>query len=141
MNIKFGVTGIIFDKVGKINYFLLLHRKLNWSGWEFVKGGIEFGEEPQEAVLREIGEETGLLDVELVRKVAGPLEWYAKDTKYVYTVFLIKADKNEAIILAKDIVEHDGYEWVDEQKVLPMLTHKDNRDVFKKALKIVLGHG
>ncbi|MEK6941650.1 MAG: NUDIX domain-containing protein [archaeon] len=137
MNTKFGVTGIIFDQVGGKNYFLLLHRKLNWSGWEFVKGGIEDGEEPQEAVLREIGEESGLLNIELVRKVAGSIEWHAKDTKYVYTVFLLRADKNEPVVLAKDIVEHDGYEWVEQGQVIGMLTHRDNKEMFKKALKLV----
>ena len=141
MNTKFGVTGIIFDKAGGKAFFLLLHRKLNWSGWEFVKGGIEEGEEPQEAVLREIDEETGLINVELVKKVAGPLEWFSKDTKYVYTVFLLKADKNEPVILAKEIVEHDGFEWVEKERVLGMLTHKDNKAVFKKALKLVAENG
>jgi len=135
MKTKYGVTGILFDKIDKNHFFLMLHRKLNWSGWEFVKGGIETGEEPKEAVLREIKEETGLLNVELIKKVAGPVEWFAGNTKYVYNIFLLRANKNDPIILATDIVEHDGFEWVEQQKVLEMLTHNDNKHIFKKAIK------
>lgn len=34
--------------------------------WEFVGGGIEFGESPEEAIVREVKEESGL-EVEVVR--------------------------------------------------------------------------
>lgn len=135
MDVKFGVTGILFDQKESEFFFLLLHRKLNWRGWEFVKGGIEEGEEAKEAVLREIEEETGLKDVELIKKVAGPVEWRAKDTKYIYNIFLLKADKSHPVKLASDIVEHDGFEWVQEKRVSKMLTHSDNKEVFKIALK------
>ena len=134
MNVKYGVTGIIFDKIGQNYHFLLLHRKLNWSGWEFVKGGIEKGEIPTKAVLREIKEETGLENVDIVRKVVGPIEWLARDTKYIYNVFLVKADKKKTLTLATDIVEHDDFKWVEEKQVLQMLTHNDNKDVFNKAM-------
>ena len=40
--------------------FLLLHRLLNWVGWEFPKGAIEEKESLQETVKRELFEETGL---------------------------------------------------------------------------------
>ncbi|MBI2598084.1 MAG: NUDIX hydrolase [Candidatus Diapherotrites archaeon] len=135
MKTKYGVTGIVFDKIDSKHYFLLLHRKLNWSGWEFVKGGVEPGEEPKDAVLREVEEETGLQDAEIVKKVAGPLQWLAAGTKYIYSVFLVKADKNEPVALAADIVEHDGFEWVEEEKIEGMLTHEDNKIIFKKALR------
>ena len=135
MKEKFGVTGIIFDNSGEKPVFLLLHRKLNWSGWEFVKGGVEQGEDTRDAVVREIREETGLRNIKGLGKVAGPIEWKAKGTKYIYNVFLFRGDKSEQVVLAKDIVEHDGFEWVDEKRVLLMLTHNDNKIVFRKALE------
>ncbi len=134
MKEKFGVTGILFDEVNKKYFFLLLHRKLNWSGWEFVKGGIEPSEDSKQAVLREIKEETGLENVRLLCKVAGPIEWKSKDTKYTYDIFLLKANKNDKIFLALDIVEHDDFEWVKQERVEQMLTHNDNKVVFKKAI-------
>lgn len=39
---------------------LLLHRVSNFDVWEFPGGGIEFGESPEDAAVRETKEETGL---------------------------------------------------------------------------------
>src|SRR3989338_2076987 len=39
--------------------YLVLKRKMHWSGWEFPKGGIEKNENPFQTVKREIMEETG----------------------------------------------------------------------------------
>jgi 8-oxo-dGTP diphosphatase len=39
---------------------LLLHRSVSFRVWEFPGGGIEFGESPEEAAVREVKEETGL---------------------------------------------------------------------------------
>ena len=60
------VVGIIaFDG----EKFLLLHRVLNWSGWEFAKGGIEKGENIESAIKRELFEETGIPRFELISKI------------------------------------------------------------------------
>jgi len=50
-------------------YFLLLHYpSLNRKGghWEFPKGHIEEGENEEETMRREIQEETGIKDLEMV---------------------------------------------------------------------------
>jgi 8-oxo-dGTP diphosphatase len=44
-------------KGGKV---LLLHRKVGFKVWEFPGGGIEFGESPEDAAVRETKEETSL---------------------------------------------------------------------------------
>jgi len=62
------VLGLIINEKGEI-----LMPKRNQpelpeihNKWEFPGGGIEFGETPEEALLREVKEETGL-DVEIIR--------------------------------------------------------------------------
>lgn len=50
------VAAIIHDDAGR----LLLLEKASGEGWSLPAGGIEPGETPQEAVIREVMEETGL---------------------------------------------------------------------------------
>ena len=55
---------IIFRMVDNIPYYLLLHYP---SGhWEFTKGHIEKGENPEDAARREIEEETGIKDIKII---------------------------------------------------------------------------
>jgi len=54
-----GAFGIIFDESGRV---LLCHRT-DSDIWNLPGGGVELGETPVEAVIREINEETGLTAV------------------------------------------------------------------------------
>ncbi|HLC93252.1 MAG TPA: NUDIX hydrolase [archaeon] len=137
MNEKHGVTGVIFDEKNGIRHFLVMHRVLNWRGWEFVKGGIENGENPHEAVLREISEETGLKNISVISVLPQKVSWTAKDMKYIYTPFVLKGDMNEPLDLEQEIIEHDGYKWLPEDEVEKILTHLDNKKILREALQIL----
>jgi len=52
----FGVAGAVFDEAGRV----LLVRQRYMAGWRLPGGGVDRGEPPQVAVLRELGEEVGL---------------------------------------------------------------------------------
>ncbi|MGC9309606.1 MAG: NUDIX hydrolase, partial [Candidatus Nanoarchaeia archaeon] len=43
--------------------YLLLKRKLHWTGWEFPKGGLDKNEKYEKAVKREVKEETGKVPI------------------------------------------------------------------------------
>lgn len=55
--IAFGVTGAIRDPEGRI----LLVRQTYASGWRLPGGGIDHGEAPDAALMRELQEEVGLM--------------------------------------------------------------------------------
>ena len=63
-------AGIIpFRRVDGRVEFLLLHSQMVRNpdaAWEFPKGGIEEGEDEEQAALRELGEETGMTQVKLL---------------------------------------------------------------------------
>ncbi len=70
MSVRKGVNGIIYSKEKDGIFFLVLHRVLNWKGWEFPKGGIEKTDSVDEIALRrEIKEETGLTNIRIIIKL------------------------------------------------------------------------
>ena len=66
-----GVGAVIVDARGRV---LIGERRDRRGAWQFPQGGIEDGEEPEDAVFREIEEETGLLRRDL-RLMARHPQW------------------------------------------------------------------
>ena len=137
MNEKHGVTGVIFDEQEGKRFFLVLHRVLNWSGWEFVKGGIDAGEHAEKAVFREIDEEAGLEKVSIIHEFPKKFSWTSKDTRYVYIPFILKGDMSEKVNIEQEIIEHDDFKWVEEKEVEQLLTHVDNKKIFKETINFL----
>lgn len=73
MRFAAGAYGVIFDEAGRA---LFCHRR-DCDFWNLPGGGVELGEAPWQAVLREVREEVGL-EVEVVR-LAGLYSWTAID--------------------------------------------------------------
>lgn len=97
MTIRQGVLAIIFKKIGSRHYFLILKKRYPWIGWEFPKGGLREGEDEQEGLLREIEEETGLADLEIISKIPFEISYnYPQDKQFrgyesaKQSVYLIK---------------------------------------------------
>ena len=54
--VAFGAAGAVFDATGRV----LLVRHRYTRGWQLPGGGVQRGEAPDKAVLRELAEEVGL---------------------------------------------------------------------------------
>lgn len=66
-----GIGAVIANARGQV---LIGERRDHRGSWQFPQGGIEDGEEPEDAAYREIGEETGIARKDL-RLVARHPQW------------------------------------------------------------------
>src|SRR3990167_1175523 len=66
--------GVVFKRAEGKTYLLLL--KDQNDNWTFPKGLIEPGEDPKDAAKREIGEETGVTQIEFFKELAPIQYWY-----------------------------------------------------------------
>lgn len=121
--------------------YLLLHYP---SGhWEFAKGHIEEGEEPERAAMREIEEETGLKDIKIIpgfkeyskyffRKNYDLVGEAKKKAPWVFklVVFYLAETKTEEVKISH---EHKGFLWLPYEQALRRLTYKNAKELLKKA--------
>ena len=128
---KIIVKCIIFNK--NLNRFLLIQRcpgdDIGANTWENAGGNIEDGETPENAVVREIKEETGITDIKIKRiAYIAILDREIPDLLIVY----LCETSTETINIS---FEHQAYLWADEQQcraLLPKAIIKDfeNNNVF-----------
>lgn len=93
--------------------------------WEFPGGGLELGEKHEEALIREIREETGL-EAELVRPLSA---WDARrkdGTQVLGVTFLCRYLRGEVKISH----EHDAFAWILPEEI-------ENYPVFSQMIKEV----
>lgn len=131
---KTGVSAIIKADNGS-KYFLILHRIKHWTGWEFLKGKIEEGESLEQALIREIKEETGLVKIKIIKKFDFKREFVNKGAPHVFDVFLVESSMNYPVVV--DNKEHDNFLWAEPQRIIELLYWEDEKEAFKKALKVM----
>lgn len=134
------IFAIIFLK-DKHYKFLVLRRKKNWEGWEFLKGGLMENENEMQCLKREIKEETGAKKFRIVRKTKYFIKYkwkksYRKDHRLFHgargRVFVIQLFSKKVKI---DRIEHSGYKWLDSRQTQKYLTHANLKHAFKYVLK------
>jgi len=95
---------VIFNK----DRILVLKRKNGF--WEFPGGGVEWGEDPQKAALRETKEETGL-SVHNLSFLTVTSAAYEKDGDQKHSIYVVyKADSDNDDVQLTD--EHTEHRWL-----------------------------
>ncbi len=133
-----GIVAVIFRENDGTLEFLIFHRILNWSGWELLKGSIDEGEKTEDALKREIFEEAGLKKIEIVKRLPLTLRFFDKIRKCKREMqsFLVKAHAAEKVSFENnDAAEHDAFEWALAETAIKKLTHKEQKNILKTALK------
>jgi ADP-ribose pyrophosphatase YjhB (NUDIX family) len=127
--------GVVLNKAGKVLVVAQRH-----GTWSLPKGGIEEGETELDAATREIYEESGVKDLQLVKplityeryKIGLKAEDDLSELKSI-TLFLFRTDfDGELKPIDKDNPEA---RWVDRKDVSGMLTNKIDGEVFDELCK------
>ncbi len=135
--VRKAVTAVIYDKM-HTPYFLILKRSKNWEGWEFVKGGIKEGETEEDAVKREIIEETGLQKFKIIKKIANVKKEFVGvgDKLNIHSIYLVESNMNIPIHVPQgENKEHSTYLWADVDSVKSKLTWENDKEILEKVLE------
>jgi len=124
-----GVMAVLYKKqMGQIRY-ALFKRKENWSGYEFLKGSLEEGETPRQALLREIKEEAGI-SINRIKKTSHIVEFNNGDKIIRLKVFYVKVPNNSQIKISS---EHSEAGWYDFSTTFNRLSFENLRELLTTA--------
>ncbi len=117
--IRYASRGIVLRDDGKIAVF----NKINMNEYKLPGGGIDAGETPEEAFLRECLEETGC-EVEIIKKSGYTEERKSRSNfKQISYVFVgkVKKDLGQLNLTEKEKAEGAKLIWAEPEKALDLV--------------------
>ena len=131
------IGAVIINPKGKV---LIMFQKQN-RYWELPKGKVESGEEEITTLKREILEETGIKDLEIIKN-------FKNNFRYQFTLHGNFIKKNNIYYLAKVkdskielSEEHLYYKWVSLNEVNKLFKHKNQKQLINKVKEFIKEHG
>ncbi len=119
------------------------------NAWQFPQGGIDEGETSNEALFRELEEEIGTRDIEIIAEYP---EWVSYDfppaiAKKMYPFdgqiqkyYLVKLKKGAKVDINTEIPEFSEYKFVPTKNIYDYITFF-KRTVYKQVLKYFRNEG
>ena len=125
------------EKDGK---YLMLHRTVkendvNKDKWIGVGGHFEHGESPEECLLREVKEETGL-DIDLEGDFRQSVEYYPKPNVKKQVVYFLGHARNDHVVRQEE--EIGETRWIPLEQAHTWVTFRNDKNLISKAKKILL---
>jgi dATP pyrophosphohydrolase len=106
------------------------------TAWESVHGHIEPGEEPQQAALRELREETGLAATRLYNVTVQPFYLHVTNTVELAVVFAAFVDESTEATTGP---EHSRFEWLTVDDALARFAWPREREALREIVQLLHG--
>jgi 8-oxo-dGTP pyrophosphatase MutT (NUDIX family) len=116
---------------------LVMQRSLDTrcpSAWETVHGRIEEGEEPEDAALRELSEETGLTATRLYNVTVQPFYLHTTHTVQMAVVFAAFVDEPGEVTTGP---EHARAEWLNVGAALERFAWPREREALRDIVHLL----
>ena len=132
--------GIVFRMEGADPVYLLIRD--SYQNWGFPKGHLEAGEKPDDAALREVGEETGLLRLDL-RAAVDTIDWHFRFRgRLIHKVchfYLMEAGAGETKPQRAEGIT--ACRWARYDDAVTLLSYENARAVLTHAHELVVKNG
>ncbi len=125
-------AGVILYRLDNDKVFFLL-LKYEAGHWGFPKGHIEQKESEIETLTRELAEETGIEDIEVVDAFRKTIEYFFKrGNKSVHkeVVYYLARTSQKDVVLSH---EHVDYAWLEFDDAMERLTFKNSKNLLMAA--------
>jgi len=140
MGQEFSAGVVIYRRTSEGIKYLLLHAEAS-NGFneriEFPKGKIQEHENPEDAAIREVKEETGITDLDFDIKFKEKNKFFYQkggETIFKEVTFFLAETKQEEIKISK---EHNSYLWATAEKAIKKLRFADQKELVKKAEQVL----
>jgi 8-oxo-dGTP pyrophosphatase MutT (NUDIX family) len=121
---------VVFLESNEVKYLLL---RYGAGHWDFVKGNVEPNESEKDTVIRELQEETAIVDARFIDGFREKIEYFYRrqgSTIHKQVIFFLIKTHTEQVKLS---FEHVGYTWLNYQNAMKRLTFRNAQDVLRKA--------
>jgi bis(5'-nucleosidyl)-tetraphosphatase len=129
---------VVFLKNSEVNYLLL---RYGAGHWDFVKGNVEPNESEKDTVIRELREETGIVNARFIDDFREKIEYFYRRqgaTIHKEVIFFLIETHTEKVELS---YEHVGYTWLNYQRAMEKLTFKNAKNILQKAHELLKARG
>lgn len=135
---EWSAGGVVLRRIHGKLYALLI--KDPYGNWGLPKGHLERGEDSPEAGLREVGEETGLTDLDLGPRLR-TIDWYFRMKGHLIhkhcTFFLMTSEDGDPVPEEEEGITE--CRWVPLLEAIDRVEYENAREVVRDAAQIVLG--
>jgi len=131
---EFSAGGIVIKR--QRNRLKVLLIKDGYGRWTWPKGKIDKGESPSEAAIREVGEETGLEAVEIIKEIGKNEYFYRRASKLIFKtvyIYLFRHNKDEALKVQTEEIR--AARWLSPEEAAGRIDYKGTKQILKKAVE------